>query len=62
MERSTTSEWILLALWVVVLLTTIYALAVGNDALGQWSTYAFLVLATLTLVVQWRLRSQRSPD
>lgn len=58
-EQSATSEWILVALWLGLLVGIFYALAVGDDGLFQLMSAAMFLLAGLTLLVQRRLASTR---
>jgi len=59
-EQSTTGEWVLAALWVVLLVGTFYALAVDDDGMFQLMTAAMFLLVGLTLLVQKRLASKRA--
>ena len=59
MQRSTPAEWALVAAWVALLAGMLYALAVGDRALGQWLAYAVLGLAIVSVLVQYRRRKRR---
>lgn len=61
-EQSATSEWILAALWLVLLAGTLYALAVDDDGLFQLMTAAMFLLVGLTLLVQRWIASKRGID
>ena len=61
-EQSATSEWVLAALWVVLLAATLYTLAIDDDSLFQLMTAAMFLLAGLSLLVQRRLAAKRGID
>lgn len=59
LQQSAISEWILAALWIVLLVGVLYALAINEDSLFQLLTAAMFLLVGLTLLVQKRLASKR---
>jgi Na+/H+ antiporter NhaC len=61
-QKSAPSEWILVALWFVLLAATIYALAIDDNGLFQLMTAVMFLLVGVTLLVQRRLASKRDDN
>lgn len=61
-QESAPLEWVLVAMWLVLLAGTFYALAVGDDGLFQLMTAVMFLLVGLTLLVQRRLASKRENE